>query len=373
MKIGTVTYWWSPDNYGQVLQCFALVRFLRMMGHDAFLIKYRPEACPRRTPGHVVASMWRYATSPGLIRTRSMWRRLGREMAASARLHPRGFDAFRAAHIPSTPVEYGTRSLMATPPAADAYVCGSDQIWGSPHPIYFLQFAPPGTKRVAYAPSMGGLVPRGKARRLMARYLSGFDLVSSREAAGVDALRAMGRPDTVRLPDPTLLLPVETYRSLARYTCCPDGPYMLAYLLGNETEVSVDALAAHARSLGLSFRYVASQGRADDHPKCYPTVEEWLGLVERAALVVTNSFHGTVFCLQFNTPFVVLPIKGSIARMNNRITDLLGTYGLIGRIYSGRLPGLSDGVDFTAFNRRRAEEADEVEALLARTLSGGKD
>ena len=40
MKIGIMTFWWSNDNYGQLLQCYALQKYLRDLGHDAFLIRY---------------------------------------------------------------------------------------------------------------------------------------------------------------------------------------------------------------------------------------------------------------------------------------------------------------------------------------------
>ena len=40
MKIGIMTFWWSNDNYGQLLQCYALQKYLRDRGHDAFLIRY---------------------------------------------------------------------------------------------------------------------------------------------------------------------------------------------------------------------------------------------------------------------------------------------------------------------------------------------
>ena len=42
MRVGIVTYWSSSDNYGQQLQCFALQKYLRSLGHDAYLIKYMP-------------------------------------------------------------------------------------------------------------------------------------------------------------------------------------------------------------------------------------------------------------------------------------------------------------------------------------------
>jgi hypothetical protein len=43
MKIGIMTFWWSDDNYGQLLQCYALQKYLRDAGHDAYLIRYYPK------------------------------------------------------------------------------------------------------------------------------------------------------------------------------------------------------------------------------------------------------------------------------------------------------------------------------------------
>lgn len=43
MKIGILTFWWSEDNYGQQLQAYALQKYLRNAGHDAFLIRYNYE------------------------------------------------------------------------------------------------------------------------------------------------------------------------------------------------------------------------------------------------------------------------------------------------------------------------------------------
>lgn len=40
MRIGILTYWTSNDNYGQLLQCYALQQVLRDMGHDPYLIRF---------------------------------------------------------------------------------------------------------------------------------------------------------------------------------------------------------------------------------------------------------------------------------------------------------------------------------------------
>ena len=367
MRIGTITYWQTQDNYGQVLQCFALIRFLRDMGHEAFLIKNLPSV-PRRSLVRLVRAALKYVFLPNYRKSVFMWKRLGKISAAEAKAHPRGFDDFRRKYIPSTETEYTQHRLLEDPPQSAAYVCGSDQIWGTPSPVYFLQFGPQSSKRIAYAPSMGGIKPQGKARQTMIAYLRRFDFLSSREQSGVDALHEMGFPEATLQPDPTLLLPVEVYRDMEVKPQPAERPYLLLYLLGNETDVAVGEVYGFAERHGLEVRYVASQGRTDEFPKLYPTVEEWLGLIDGASYVITNSFHGTVFCLQFNTPFLVLPVKGVIARMNNRIYDLLGKYGLSERIYQGSLERLFERVDFQTFNAVRAREAENVSNIFSNLL-----
>ena len=249
MRIGTITYWWTQDNYGQVLQCFALIKFLRSMGHEAFLIK-NLQSVSKRSLGHMVKVGLKCIFNPDYRRSILKWKRLGKISAAEAKAHPRGFDDFRRKYMPSTEREYTQHHLLENPPQADAYVCGSDQIWCAPNPVYFLQFGPQSSKRIAYAPSMGGIKPQGKARQAMIAYLRRFDFLSSREQSGVDALHEMGFLEATLQPDPTLLLPVEVYRDMEVKPQPAERPYLLLYLLGNETDVEVDVSSKSNNLLG---------------------------------------------------------------------------------------------------------------------------
>lgn len=367
MKIGTITYWESQENYGQLLQCYALLHFLRQMGHDAFLIKYLSSSTKRpliqRLKSHIL-----YAVRPAYRQQAKMWKRLNKIEREEARKHPRHFDEFRRNHIPSTPYAFTAAQLRSTPPKADAYVCGSDQIWANLDPVFFLQFGSPHAKRIAFAPSFGSLHPSPKLEKRARSYLEKFDFLSSRERSGIELLCKLGYPEASLQPDPTLLLPATTYRKI-EVKPKSDKPYLFLYLLGNETDVSVDDIHAFAHTHHLQVRYVASQGRIDEFPKLYPTVEEWLGLLDNAAYVITNSFHGTVFCLHFNRPFLTFPVKGSIKGMNNRITDLLERYNLRQRIYEGSLDDLFNRVDFQPFNRLREEEENRSKELFISILN----
>lgn len=130
-------------------------------------------------------------------------------------------------------------------------------------------------------------------------------------------MRELGRSDASLVPDPTLLLSVHDYSSIAA-PCLYSQDYLLLYLLGNEIDFDVAEVYAWARSRHIEVKYVASQGRQDAYDKIYPNVDEWLSLIRNARYVVTNSFHGMVFSIIFNKPFVVIPLAGSFTRMNDR-------------------------------------------------------
>lgn len=370
MKIGVVTFWETQDNYGQVLQCYALIKFLRTIGHEAFLIRYRRQNS-QLSLSHFLEKAMKYILRPSSLVAALKWRKMVKVASEDNRAHPRDFDGFRTRYIPGTRDEYDDEKLKSCPPEADVYVCGSDQVWGTMESAYFLQFGRDDVKRIAYAPSMGGRQPQGRIRQQMMDYLSKFDYISSREEAGVEVLSRMGFKADLQ-PDPTLLLPPSDYRELVN-PLRAERPYVLLYLLGNAIAVDVSSILLFVQQKGLEIRYVASQGRTDSHPKIYPTVEEWLGLIDGATCVLTNSFHAAVFCLQLNTPFLVFPIRGGLARMNNRIYDLLQKYGMQQRIYDGNLGRMFDKIDFTMFNKTRSEEVDRVSELFMRILSSNNE
>ncbi len=367
MRIGILTYWWSQENYGQVLQAYALLHFLRSMGHDAFLIRYRP-ATHRISPIYWLKYIILYLLRPAHRQRHRTWRRINRIEREEARLHPRHFNDFRRNYLPATSHEYNARRLASNPPQADAYICGSDQIWANFDPIFFLQFGGKGVRRIAYAPSFGGhhcLTTR--ERHKVTAALRDFCFISSRERSGIEVLHELGFSEATIQPDPTLLLSADIFHKLA-IPVTPVKRYLLLYLLGNETAVNVNEIYNFAEINNLEVRYVASQGRTDKFPKLYPTIEEWLGLIDGAAFVLTNSFHGTIFCLHFNRPFLTFPVKGALSSMNNRIYDLLERYNLRQRIYQGTLDRLFDPIDFSVFHAQRNKEENAVKETFKKIL-----
>ncbi len=368
MKIGTITYWDTDNNYGQVLQCFALIRFLKSLGHDAFLIRH---TMTRHQSLLQKMLWWLSHFSLSRIKAGLTYRRMRKNMASDMNSINRNFAEFKRQYIPCTDQLYSQEELMHMPPKADAYICGSDQIWGEPNPVMMLQFAPDGTHCIAFAASMGGVEFNDHDATTFKNYLKRFSLITLREQSGVEYCQKIGISAARLFPDPTLMLSARVYRQIYhdQQVTTQAKPYLLIYLLGNPSMINVDDVFHYAATHQLDVKYVAAQGGKDDYEKIYPTVPEWLSLIDNADCIVTNSYHGTIFSLIFNTPFLTIPLVGTFARMNKRIDSLLSHFGLTDRIYKDSLEPLGTAVDFEPFIKQRAADAEMVTHVLTETLS----
>lgn len=367
MKIGTITFWDTEENYGQVLQCYALIKYLQKHGHQATLIRTKPLVGSKRTVIQKVFTLLVMARHPrSLI---SFFKRTPKTKSnAALPIVDRGFAQFKIKYIPSTSSIFSYEDLVNSPLDYDAIICGSDQIWSAISPLMFLQF-PGKFKRIAYAASFGGFQIKNILDRKQVKFwLDSFDFISVREKEGVEMCLSLGAKAFL-FPDPTLLLNKSDYEGIIGDSVIKnDKPYILLYLLGNKIDVDVKLFFDFAHLKGIDIKYVASQGRTDDFEKVFPSIPEWLSLIRNARAVITNSFHGTVFSLIFNTPFITVPLSGNVTRMNGRITDLLSKYHLEDRLFMGNLECLLEDANFSLFNKVKEEDCKFVTNLMSNLL-----
>lgn len=374
MKIGTVTFSESRENYGQILQCFALVKYLCNMGHEAFLIRVKHTEIDNRSFIRRVIDKFKILFSKdclNVIKEVLEQKRQHKNMSSSVENHDRHFENFVRQYIPSTSKWYDDFSIESTPPAADAYVCGSDQIWGGDLKYMYLQFADANKIKISYAASFGGYNPDSSIRAVIKNYLTDFDWITLRETSGMEICKELGYTGAEVVPDPTLLLDVEEYEALAnssRPTNKPCNPYLFLYLLGNPISLNVSEIMAFARSKGLEVVYVTAHGRIDEYEKTYPSIEEWLSLIKDAECMITNSYHGTVFALQFNKKVLTLPVVGVRARMNTRIEELLSRYHFEDRIYNGNLDIVMKDMEYDYFNQQKQIDINRVSLSFEKIL-----
>lgn len=365
MKIAIVTFWDSQDNYGQIMQAYALCQFLTNEGHSPFIIRYKYRESHTlkymlRSPYVCMLRLREFVSNPVVFIDK-------RRQIQEAGRHNRGFDAFRSAYIPMSERVFNQHELMKAPPEAEIYVSGSDQIWSLLDSVYFLQFAPAGKRCVAYGSSCGGKEFNDGEKSILKRYIERYSFIGLRESRDTDLIKELGGAQATTVVDPTLLLSVEDYNKIAD-TGQSKGKYILVYLISNKFDLDMGQIYSYAKQHGLNVKYVASQGRYDNFEKVYPTPQEWLGLVRNATHVVTNSFHGTVFSLLYGRNFTVIPQKGSSLRMNARIYDLLRPLSLDNRIFKGDFDILSNQINYEVVDKNLARMIKESTLKLLKQL-----
>lgn len=344
MKIGVITFWDSQDNYGQLLQCYALQTYLKKMGHEVYLIKY----LPTNSRQSLANTIKHYFTSLNIkhIRAFFKYKKSLKIQAEFQKTHPRFFDDFRTNFIKSTEkCYYGYRALWVEDWSSfDALIAGSDQVWSysteeNLH-AYFLDWGPFNLKRIAYAVSFGRKTLPSDYEQILSILLSNLDFVGLREQSGVDLCRHRGRLDAQLVCDPTLLLSGNDYYSeIVGDWKDRQANSIFCYLLNWETLFPYEELNEFIKREGLETKYIPAHGVEDENyfvPMEKLSIPSWLESIKSAQYVVTNSFHGTVFCILFHKQFMTLPLIGQSEVMNDRIVTLLKQLGLEDRIYDIR-------------------------------------
>jgi len=356
MKTGILTFHYA-HHYGAQLQAYALMRAIGLLGADCEIINYV------RADNIEASSLFRKGLSP-----RSVLSNLDTLMHYSKfrKRHER-FNSFMRNEMKLSEKFYGSyEELVKDPPVYDIYVCGSDQIWNplifsekNYDPAFFAEFAP-GGRRVSYAPSFGiSSIPEDK-REQLAQMLAKFDHLSVREKQGEKIIREITGRDAVTVLDPTLLLTGDQWGSLA-VPPVNSEPYILCYFITDARKYGqyVEAVSERYRlpvvSLCGSRRTVPQTSRKvlDAGPA------EFLGLFKSASVVCTDSFHGTVFSINFKKEFYSFDSSNDpVKAVNSRQHNILDMTGLGTRLYS-----LADGIDgFRGLIGREAVAIDYTQA-----------
>lgn len=373
MRIGIVTYWSSSDNYGQQLQCFALQKYLIGLGHDAYLIKYMPTS-------HI--PLWRRIAR--FVKYRLLVSSEQKEKDKKLKLIcernkllncRRGFKEFRDKYIKSTEIVYrNIKELRNNPPAADIYICGSDQVWNNslkdPDTAgWFLDFGKPTVKRVSYAASIGRDIDSSEINRFT-KYLKNFNAISVREQKAYALCHQLGFDKSIIAVDPTLLLNPSAYDSIeidSNVTNVAGKPYVFIYTLNIRTaeEIYWDDFHKIIAKDGLQIRSVSSSGYLParellpDVQNEQATIPEWLSLIKHSEYVITTSFHGVVFCLLYHKPFYAVLLNNEYSKGNDRIISLLESLDLSFLIISNK-----ESLTQAGFDRIDWVEVDEKIVLL---------
>lgn len=318
-------------NYGASLQAYALQQVLGLCGIDNVIIDYKPPYLSTHFSFKQISSKY---NKPGVRLLYYLYKFPGRVRALKRK---RAFDAFTAERLKLTPTRYhNINELRQSPPIADCYIAGSDQIWNTlfPNgldPAFYLDFCPEGSRKIAYAASFATqkLHCDEQHTAQIARWIHAFDAISIREASGLEILKGLNRKDGRTILDPVFLLYKSAWDKIARK---PKGfsekqPYVLVYdceIGDNLKDVAIETAKAYdAKICSINFK---KSYASINLPYIGP--DNFLWLIANAECIVTNSFHATAFSVIFQRPFWVVPRSEAI---NSRIVDLLNSFSLSGR------------------------------------------
>ncbi|MBI9034687.1 MAG: polysaccharide pyruvyl transferase family protein [Bacteroidales bacterium] len=289
----------KANNYGALLQCYALSKVLKDRGHNVELINVN------------------HHHNSG-----SFFKRLKNNLDLQK------MENFRKLHLPAQTHEYvDVNDLSQNYPIADCYIVGSDQVWNpqitaNRAELYFFNFLPKNAIKIAYSASFG--IKEWEYKDLtesVTRYLQSFNAIGVRESDGVNICKKTFGVDAIKTLDPTLLL--NDYNELIGTKTDKHKKTLVSYCFGKDEGFYTD-LKLFSKKTG--FKPVSlNDNKYHKGIKSipFPSVKKWLLSLKTSSFVLTNSFHCMVFAILCKKPFVVLPANPTrISRMLNLLDDL---------------------------------------------------
>lgn len=323
MKTGILTFH-NACNYGAVLQCYALQEVLIGMGHDVDVIDYRNKWVEDIYKPFSLYILKHYKRNPRTF-LKYIFGYFDRKRLLSLKLHV--FSDFIQHNLKLSEFDYVAKKAKKV---YDVIFIGSDQLWGLSclggtfDDVYLGNFSHKKTKLVGYAISadLKSFQTLEKSNLLLS-VMNNFSAFSCREEKNADFLQeATHMPIDVCI-DPTLLLPKEGWEKIVNKQW-EDKTYIVLYHVRNketQKQYMIDQANKIAKTIGDNCEVI-------DLGKSYK-VEDFVSAIKYAKLVITSSFHATVFSLIFRTPFYSIVLNDGY---DGRYVSLLQKLNLDSRI-----------------------------------------
>ncbi len=353
-------------NYGSLLQSIATLDILRNLYLDCKIINYiRTDEKYKNAEKTLLKQKPNFNNN---FLKRIIYLSLRQPWAI---LSGRKFSVMCSKYLNLTMLYSNINELKQNKPIADIYITGSDQVWG---PVmngeydsaYFLSFTEDSDRRIAFAASFGRTNFDENTQEFFKKWLSRYEAIAVREDSAVQLLNSWGI-NAKQVIDPTLMLDSQYWNG---YTKIINKKYILVYQIHNDKRLTRYAKSVAKKAnlplirLSASMHQIFRGGKF----KFCPDISEFLSYIKNAQCLITDSFHGTAFALNFNTPFVeILPGETSTRNMS-----ILRLTGLTDRVLQNEadVDLALKPIDFTYANRVLDEKRKEGIAILSEMLKG---
>lgn len=340
MKIGVVTNF-DTKNYGSLLQAFALQKKLEELGSDPYILQKK--ATGKRSLGARAKKFLFRSGNNYSLKDKAEIKRAKKAFS----IKNRKLQSFVNENIDVRVCSPKSAHLVVGD--TDVMIAGSDQIWsssaGTLSEFTTLQFVPDRIKRYAFAASLGTIELNEESKNLLRNGLEHFSEVTVRENSAVSLIKDITSVPVNTVLDPTFLYDTGYWSVIAKEPEV-DENYIFVYMLRPEP-VTLSAALALADKTGYKVYLFSNRLINDSRVKNITDagLEEFLGYIKNADYVVTNSFHGTAFSIQFKKQFLSIAISGS----GMRVTDFLELIGAQDRIITSadQIDMINDEIDWS--------------------------
>ena len=354
------------DNYGGIIQAAALYHSINEKGYDSFFI-YKD----------FYQSRWRKLAVKVLSHAPFQNIRKIRSKYKNRKIHEDFIDKFLCLR---TDVVCNKDELAHTLSLNkfDIVVVGSDQVWRMEYidkryyGAYFLDFVPhTGISRIAYGASFGVDYWQHKDKsKQVANWLSKFEAISVRERSGRDLCLQLGQSNTYQVVDPTLLVDKSFYTDIIGLSDIENTSSLVCYFLDDSDlhrAVFNDLYNYFGCDLEKKITLIYEKKDFQEY-----TIPDWLKILSEAEFILTDSYHGLIFSLIFNKPFLIVD---NSERGSARFESLLYDVGLedkrIKEYNSDNvLFQLKSQIDYLAINQKINSMRMHSDFFLNRALAG---
>jgi hypothetical protein len=342
MKVGVLTFH-RAENFGTVLQVYALQEYILSLGHEVEIIDYRNKAIERAYNLFDFHFLIRKNIFASLS---TLFIRIVTFKDRSERKNK--YRLFREKYLRISKKKYFSKDDFGN--KYDVYICGSDQIWnnfitGGLDPIYFLNFeTKKGIKKIAYAASSESSAYEyyKEHHNILQEFFENFNAISVREDSLAIELQNYISKKIETVLDPTFLFDRLFYMKILKDPNVRN--YILVYHV-YESRLASTIAKNIAKEKGLSIIEIHAGFKVymnkEQHKQNLDPLE-LLGFICFADIILTTSFHGTALSLIFNKNFYVID-KG----YNTRLRDLLNLLEIENRLINSSHIGTGSPIDYS--------------------------
>ena len=366
MKIAILTRT-STNNYGTVLQGFALCRFLTKNGFQASIVDdnyprvaFKPQISKQGNQS-IKGLLYRYFDS----------------IQYNAKRIRQHYIQYRIRQFNKSISVYRVhKDIEELNDVFDGFISGSDQIWANTaeptlYPYFMQCFVSRSKLRVSYAVSIGNSFSDDIAGKVRS-YINGFNYVSVREPSSANHLKQIGVTKEIRICcDPVLLFDRSFWNSISRKRIIK-GKYIFCYFLTkNEWYVKTVQDVADQLQCNVAI-YYANELKKGFHGLNSP--ESFISMIQYAEFVITDSYHATLFSIIFKKGFYTLKRfhDESNNTQNGRLTYLLNRLGLKNRMITNDQRNTDLEIDYNYAEEEIVEFRNESSEFLITALKAGK-